>query len=105
MAAWLRNLLAHPLTRGLDLDDPRTTALRRQIIQDKPFLRHIYEDWYRFITAALPDGDGPVLELGAGAGFLSKLVPGLIASEVFVCPGIHVVLDGQRLPMTDASLR
>ena len=29
----------------------------------------------------------------------------LIASEIFVCPGMNVVLDGQRLPLADASLK
>jgi hypothetical protein len=40
----LKSLLAHPLTCGLDLDDPRTTELRRRIIQEKSFLRQIYQD-------------------------------------------------------------
>ena len=42
--------------------------LRRQIIQSKRFLRTIYDEWYRDIVAALPPGDGPVLELGSGPG-------------------------------------
>ena len=29
-----------------DLDDPKTTQLRRHIIQDKPLLKNIYEEWY-----------------------------------------------------------
>jgi len=33
MAAVLRTWLTHPLTRGLDIDDPRTTVLRRGILQ------------------------------------------------------------------------
>jgi hypothetical protein len=35
----LKAWLAHPLTKGLDIDDPRTTHLRLQIIQEKSFLR------------------------------------------------------------------
>jgi SAM-dependent methyltransferase len=101
----LRNLLAHPLTRGLDIDDPRTTDLRRRIVRSKPFLRRIYEEWYAKIAAALPEGPGRVLELGSGAGFLGQYVPGLITSEIFPCPGVDVVLDGQRLPLADGSLR
>ena len=38
----LKQWLAHPLLRGLDVDDPRTTTVRRQIIQDNRFLRQIY---------------------------------------------------------------
>ena len=35
IGASIKAWLAHPLTRELDLDDPRTTQLRRQIIQEK----------------------------------------------------------------------
>jgi len=29
----ISSLLAHPLMRGLDIDDPRTTDLRRKVIE------------------------------------------------------------------------
>jgi SAM-dependent methyltransferase len=101
LSAWL----AHPRTRGLDLDDPRTTDLRRAIIQEKGFLRRIYQEWYATLAAALPAGQEPVLELGSGAGFLSEVIPGLITSEVFACSGVNLVLDGQQLPIADGALR
>lgn len=101
LARWLE----HPLTRGLDIDDPRTTHLRRRILAEKRFLRRIYEDWYRALAASLPPGDGPVLELGSGAGFLADFVPRLARSEVFYTPGIDLVLDGLALPFRDRSLR
>ncbi len=101
----LTRLLEHPLTRGLDVDDPRTTHLRRRILAEKRFLRRIYEEWYGAIAASLPPGAGPVLELGSGAGFLADFVPGLARSEVFYTPGIDAVLDGLALPFRDRSLR
>ncbi len=100
-----RWLLEHPLTRGLSVDDPRTTALRRRIVRDKPFLRRIYEDWYRGIAAELPAMPQRVLELGSGAGFLPEVVPDLIASDVFACPGLSAVLDARALPFRDDTLR
>jgi SAM-dependent methyltransferase len=99
--AWL----SHPFTRGLDLDDPRTTEQRRAIIQHKPFLRRVYAEWYTTITRALPRGDEPVLEIGSGAGFLADFIPGLITSEILVCRGVRVVLDAGRLPFGDGALR
>jgi len=101
----LRRWLAHPLTRGLDIDDPRTTHLRRRILAGKPFLRRIYAEWYRALAASLPPGSAPVLELGAGAGFLADFVPGLVRSEVFYTPGLDLVLDGLALPFAAGSLR
>jgi SAM-dependent methyltransferase len=100
----LKTWLTHPLTRGLDLDDPHTTCLRWQIIREKPFLRKIYEEWYEAIAWALPKSNGVIVELGSGGGFLSDFIPGLITSEVFMCPGVSAVLDALRLPFGDASL-
>jgi SAM-dependent methyltransferase len=101
----LRRWLAHPLTRGLDLDDPRTTQLRRRIIREKPFLHHVYEAWYAAVASAVPPGDGAVLELGSGAGFLKEWIPGLVTSDILPVPGVEVVLNGQRLPFDDGALR
>jgi SAM-dependent methyltransferase len=101
----LRRWLEHPLTRGRDLDDPKTTALRREIIRGKPFLRRIYLDWYAAIRAALPAGEGALLELGSGAGMLREVVPEALTSEVFHCGGVHLVADGRALPIASGALR
>jgi SAM-dependent methyltransferase len=101
----VKRWLEHPLTRGLPVDDPRMTSLRRRIIREKGFLRRLYSEWYEQIARALPPGEGPILELGSGAGFLSNRLPGVIASDVFYCDGIRIVLDGLRLPFMDSSLR
>ena len=101
MKAWL----AHPLTRGCDLDDPQTTSLRRRVIKEKVFLRRIYEEWYKEVIADLPRGSEPVLELGSGAGFMNEFIPDLITSEVFACPHISAVIDAMNLPFADDSLR
>jgi SAM-dependent methyltransferase len=97
--------LAHPSTRGVDIDDPRLVSLRRRLIREKAFLRRIYQEWYDAIAAGLPSGHGPVLELGSGGGFLEESVPGLITSELRECPHIRVVLDGQALPFAAGTLR
>jgi SAM-dependent methyltransferase len=101
----LRSLLGHPLTRGLDIDDPRTTQLRREIIQDKKFLRRIYQEWYSAIAGALPQSIGPIVELGSGAGFLKDFIPDLVTSEIFSSPGVDVVLSGLDLPFAADSVR
>ncbi|MCX7003787.1 MAG: methyltransferase domain-containing protein [bacterium] len=102
----LFSLLAHPLTRGLDIDAPGTTLLRRQIVKTKPFLRNIYEEWYRQIARAIPAGAEPVLELGAGAGFMQDVVPNLITSEIFPVEGVDLTMDAcAPWPFADQSLR
>lgn len=101
----LQEWLKHPLTRGLDIDDPKTTELRRRIIREKGSLCRIYVEWYESLVQELPDVDGAVLELGSGAGFMDEFVPGLITSEVFYCSGVKVILDARALPFTDQSFR
>jgi len=101
----LTSLLHHPLTAGLDLDDPRTTARRRAIVRDKSFLAAIYREWYASLANAIPDGREPVLEVGSGAGFLAECVPHVITSDVLVVPGVATVLDAGRLPFRRGSLR
>jgi SAM-dependent methyltransferase len=105
MVEAIKKWLAHPATRDLGIDDPRTTERRRGIIQSNKFLWRIYDEWYRSIVTRIPDGRGSVLELGSGGGFLTKYVPGLITSEVFRCPDLQVVLDARQLPFSAGSLK
>jgi len=53
----------------------------------------------------LPPGEGPVLELGSGSGFLGDFISDLITSDIFQIAGIDVMLDGQSLPFKEGSLR
>ena len=53
----------------------------------------------------LPGGNGAVLELGSGGGFLSERIPGLITSECALCSGVDSILNAQTLPFKDNSLR
>jgi SAM-dependent methyltransferase len=101
----LKRPLAHPLTRGLDIDDPLTTERRRAIVRGKPFLRKLYVEWYGQIREALPEGNSPVLELGSGPGFLDEVLPDLVTSDVLRVPGLSLVLDAVNLPFLAGSLR
>ncbi len=96
--------MAHPLTRGLSLDDPKTTELRRYIIREKSFLRLIYKEWYQKISATLRPSQKPVLEIGSGGGFMEEFIPGLITSEVFYISSVSLVLDGLHIPLAHNSL-
>jgi len=103
MSGLLNRILAHPSTQGLDVDDPRTTALRRRIIQEKAFLNHIYREWYQRLAACMP-ADARFLELGSAAGFFNQFVTSLITSELFPTPGVDRIVDAQHLPFARGEL-
>lgn len=101
----LQRILAEPGTRDLDLDDPRTTDARREIVRRKSFLVRVYREWYQAVANELPTADGPTLEIGSGAGFLADVIPRLITSDLLPLRHVHVALDAQDLSFRDSSLR
>jgi len=106
MHSLLSHLFQHPLTFDMDVDDPRTTERRRKIIRSKRFLCRLYEEWYDLVYSQIPSGDGYVIELGSGAGFMKERIPGLITTDVLPVAWVDCVLspDG-RLPFGDGTLK
>ena len=102
---FLRNWLEIEYLRGMDLDEPLTTELRRRAIRENSFLYQIYCYWYQLVVTSIPPGEGQIVELGSGAGFLSEHIAGLIASEIFFLNRMDVVLDGQQMPFANGSLK
>lgn len=105
MFKFIRQLLQHPLTRDLDLDDPKTTELRRQIIYGKPFLRQIYAEWYQLLLDQVPSGEGIVLELGSGGGFLKHLRPGVVTSDVIEIDSLDIVFSAEHFPLRNNTVK
>jgi SAM-dependent methyltransferase len=101
----IHEILAHPSTKGMDIDAADTTSIRRRIIREKAFLRKLYAEWYGFLLESVPPIDGRILELGSGAGFLKDLNSGVITSEVFECDGVDMSLDAcGRMPFGGGEL-
>ncbi|MGB9498849.1 MAG: class I SAM-dependent methyltransferase [Dissulfuribacterales bacterium] len=102
----LKKHLAHPLTRNIAPDSPEANDIFLRIIEAKPFLKEIYRSWYKMLAGSLPGKpDGPVLELGSGAGFLHEYIPGLIRSEIQPVSSADIALDARALPFPDNSLK
>jgi SAM-dependent methyltransferase len=97
--------MSTPIPTTRDLDDPQLTEDRRAHIRTNPFLRRIYQEWYDWIVLSLPEGQGAVLEIGSGPGFLKEIIPSLITSDLLCISDLGVALDAQRLPFKDDSLR
>jgi SAM-dependent methyltransferase len=82
--------------------DPRLVAHRNNW-ERKPGLRAVYSDYYRLLSDALPRG-GTTLEIGAGAGHSSGLLPVSFRMDILPSPWIDLVADAQVLPFADQSL-
>lgn len=77
-----------------------------QTLRNKPFLMRLYDDFYEEILRTLPVGvQGPVIELGAGAGFFKNHLPQLITGDVLPSGFIDVCFDARGLPFKPDSLK
>ncbi len=101
----IRQLLAHPLAKNLDIDAPETIEIHRQIILSKPLLLSIYREWYELLYASIPDIKGEVLEVGSRTGLIKYFLPEIITSDIADSSLVQLVTNGQSLPFGDAFLR
>ena len=88
-----------------DLDSPESTLFNREIILNKRFLNRLYTEWYGWLTRrAKTCGEGIYLEIGSGGGFLKKIFPEAVSSDVLDLPFVDMVCSAERLPFADHSL-
>src|SRR3990172_7357981 len=88
-----------------DLDSPETTIERIKIIENKPFLKNLYLDFYRlFIKHSKGSPKGRRVEIGSGAGFLKKVIPQVITSDIIKLPNCDMVFSAEKMPFVNNSL-
>jgi SAM-dependent methyltransferase len=99
---WLRL----PGTRAIrDLDDPATTLLHAEIVQKKPFLKQLYLDWYRrLIRSVGKKGEGLIVELGSGGGFIKNEWSEVITSDILPVDRVDKVFSAEDMPFKDSSV-
>jgi SAM-dependent methyltransferase len=99
----LIKFFSHSKTRGIHIDDPILTQLRREIISEKAFLKKLYEEWYAKVLKQLDDQKN-VLELGSGGGFMADFISELITSEVIATKDVKMVVNACEMPFDDNQL-
>jgi SAM-dependent methyltransferase len=103
-ASWLRNLVAHDLARGVDLDSAEATGVHARLIREKPFLRRLYSHYYDQYEATIARATpgGIVLEVGAGGGFYGEIRPTLVSLDLRPGASVDLVGSALELPLRDA---
>ncbi len=108
MLSKLINYLKLPESSQLkDLDNSNNIYCLRRIIQRKTFLRNVYLSFYKIFTNSFTSHPmkGDIVELGSGAGFLKKLYPQVITSDILPYKGIDLVFSGLAMPFQNESVR
>ncbi|HVA32805.1 MAG TPA: methyltransferase domain-containing protein [Candidatus Baltobacteraceae bacterium] len=74
----------------------------------RPLVRRTYDCWYRTLlddANSVPDrADAAILEIGSGGGYAKTVDPSIITSDV-VAGSTDMLVDAQKLPFADNSLR
>src|SRR5882757_1340038 len=76
--------------KNSNLDIPDTTITRSKIITQKYFLNNIYKEFYKIISSSLSvkNKNGYIVELGSGGGFIKKIIPNTVTSDIIELPKI-----------------
>lgn len=73
----------------------------REIWQNKPMLRRVYERWFRMLQKSVVSGK--TLEVGGGSGNLKAFWPEITSCDVVKAPWLDFQADGNHLPVEDGS--
>lgn len=85
-----------------NLDDPKVLREHKKLIRNKKILNKIYLDFYnQFKKLTFPEG--PIIEIGSGAGFIKKVIPQVVTSDVVKGPGIDKVFSAEKIPFKSNS--
>ena len=88
-----------------DLDDPDTSRLHAEIIQNKLFLKELYIDFYKQFRKAVPEPEKKVLvELGSGGGFIKEVISNVITSDILDLPNVDQVFSALEMPFEEGSI-
>lgn len=101
------NILKLPETRQIqNLDSPITTVLHAKIIQQKPFLKNVYVDFYTQFKNAIPVNKKKkfLVELGSGGGFIKEIIPNITTSDLLKLSSVDVQLSALSMPFKNESV-
>jgi SAM-dependent methyltransferase len=85
------------------MTEAEVLARHRAVWKARPELRQVYREWFARLLGAV-EGLDPVVEVGAGPGFLKEFAPRLVSTDVVAGLRVDVRCDADVLPFRSASV-
>jgi len=104
----LRDWLAEPRVRSVDVDSPELIDVHREILASKPMMRSVFQDMYDMcahLDRRYFHGDGQRVEVGAGVSFMHDVYPDVLATDIKPSRYVQQVVDALEMPFEDGSVR
>jgi SAM-dependent methyltransferase len=101
-AAELSTIEKH--TVAIDTQAHEQLLRHRQVWEQKPILRRVYNDEFFARLLASRKQDGISIEVGAGPGFFKQFAPDIVSTDLIWCPWLDAIADAQQLPFRSNSV-
>lgn len=104
----VRQWLAEPMLRDVDIDGAERIPTHRRILGSKPMLKGVLDETYRLLMRLDQRhfaGDGKRIEIGAGVSGFKALFPEIVTTDVVAAPHLDMVLDAEHMQLADGSVR
>ncbi len=90
------------------IDSAESVKAHQQTLQSNPVLQKVYDKWYSELKPAVHETKHlslPMVELGCGASYIEKFFPSVIKSDVVEHINTQQVIDCEKLPFKNESVR
>lgn len=100
--------LREPDLAGVDLDQSARIDSHSAVLARKRMIREVFVECHhamRALDRKHLTGDGPAVEIGAGVAPLRETFADVWSTDIVPARHLDAVVDAQKLPFADASLR
>lgn len=82
----------------------KTPEEQKKILENKPVLKYLYEEWYKLIKLQLFSSNGINLEIGSGAGNIKHYMKNVITSDIIHNKWQSLTLNAEFFPFKNKSI-
>lgn len=93
------------LSRKKQLTPDAPASRIRSFIESDGYLFSAYGEQYNALRELIPDGEGTVVEIGAGTGIGKTWIPELVCTDVLENDCVDTIVDATSMPFDNSSLR